>query len=81
MDLSNSVILPREDFYELQTSALAPMSTGQRIAGTIQTTVIFGAMTGVAVATVWSWAKATDWLEERQFQRAIRKNAQTKNPQ
>lgn len=80
MDLSNSVIIPREDFFELQAEALTPLSAGQRIAGTIQTTVIFGAMSAASVAGVWGWVKATDWLEERRFQRAMRKNAQTKNP-
>lgn len=77
MDFSNSVILPREDFIELQENALTPLSAGQRIAGTVQTTIIFGALTAASVAGVYGWAKIMDWLEERRFQRTMRKNAQT----
>lgn len=80
MDLSNSVIMPREDFYELQASACTPATTSQRIAGTIQTAVIFGSLSAAFTAGVWSWAKAVDWLEERQLQRKMRPRTQPTTP-
>lgn len=74
MELSNSVILPREDFVELQTAAWSqtPASAKDRIAGTVQTTIIFGAMAAAVTAGTWGWAKAVDWREERAFQRRQR---------
>lgn len=70
MDLSNSVILPREDFYELQATANQPQSLGERLAGTAQTTVVFTVLVGAVTAGSFGVAKAVDWLEQRRFKRA-----------
>ena len=75
MELSpDHVVLPREDFLELQEAAMtAPTMTGsERLGSLLQTT---GVLTGVALAftaSAWGWVKAKDWLEERHFQRRVR---------
>jgi hypothetical protein len=75
MELSpDHVVLPRETYLELQEAAMitSPMSKSERLGSIFQTTAVF---TGVALAftgSVWGWAKAKDWLEERNFQRRIR---------
>jgi hypothetical protein len=75
MELSpDHVVLPREDFLELQEAAMTavPLSGKDRLGSVLQTTAVF---TGIAVAftaSVWGWVKAKDWLEERNFQRRVR---------
>jgi hypothetical protein len=76
-DLSNSVIMPREDFVELQTVAwdksqvVTPFAER---AGTALTTTVFFAGAAAAVSvSVWAYAKATDWLDERSLRREIAK--------
>jgi len=77
-DLSNSVIIPREDFLELQASAYNPNDTTlkTRAATTVQTTLVFAGMAGAMTAGTWGWAKAMDWLEMRRLARA---NAEREN--
>lgn len=72
-DLKNSVILPREDFLELQTAAWDPnsLTVNSRIATTVQTTLVFAAMAGAVAAGTWGWAKAMDWKEKRSFDRKM----------
>lgn len=74
-DFSNSVIMPREDFIELTAVAYDNShvpTLGERVAQTTQTTAIFGGMTLAVVGASWGWAKAMDWLEERNYKRKIR---------
>lgn len=72
--LSESVIMPREDFLELSAAAYDPNSTTfqTRLASTAQTTIVFAVMAGAVTAGTYGWAKAVDWLEMR---RAARKSA------
>lgn len=72
MNLENSVILPREDFVELQEAAWAqtPATTGERVASTVQTTIICFAAAAAVTAGTWGWAKACDWKDERTLARA-----------
>ena len=71
IDLPTSVILPREDFMELQIAAWdsTPPSVKDRALNSAQTTLVFAVMSGAVVAGCWGWAKATDWLEEKNFRR------------
>lgn len=72
MDLSTSVIMPREDFVELSRVAFdnhhVP-SVGERAASVAQTTLVFGGLAAVVIGSSYGIAKATDWLEERRLQR------------
>lgn len=74
MDFSNSVIMPREDFVELQTAAWdqTPPTAKERVAQTIQTTAICMGIAAAATAGSWGWVKAMDWYDERQLKRRIR---------
>jgi len=73
----NHVVLPREDFIELNTAAHTDPSVGDRIASTTQTTLVFGALAAGVTATAFGIAKATDWLEERRYKRATRTSEKT----
>jgi hypothetical protein len=75
MDLSNSVILPREDFFELQAAASepSPQSFGQKMGSSVATST-FVVVTGATfVGASWGWAKAMDWLDGRRNERKYRK--------
>jgi hypothetical protein len=71
-DLSESVIMPREDFYELSTVAFdnshVPSAT-ERVGQSIQTIAVFGALAGAVGAATWMCVKAQDWLETRRLKR------------
>lgn len=70
MDLSNSVIIPREDFLELQEVAFNQhFTTSERVAGTLQAVIVMTALAGAVTAASWSWAKAMDWHDERKLRR------------
>lgn len=71
MDLSQSVIMPREDFVELQEAAWSslPQSFGDRAASMMQTTVVCTVLAGAVVASSWGVAKAMDWYDERSWKR------------
>lgn len=75
MDLADSVIMPAEDFAELQLAAWSPSpkpTAGQRLGSTVQTIVVSAALSGAVAAACWGWAKAMDWREEKTFQRMQR---------
>lgn len=74
----NSVILPREEYIELTTAAYDsdPMSMQDRIASTVQMTIILTGVAAVVPLATWGWAKATDWRLERDHQRRL---AETRN--
>ena len=69
----NHVILPREDFIELQASAMESPTIPDRIATSVQTTLALGALAGAWVGGAWGTAKALDWLEERRAKRDAEK--------
>jgi hypothetical protein len=73
MDLSNSVIMPREDFLELQavSSSQTPTTTSDRLATTAQTFAFFAILAGSVTAGSWGWAKAMDWYDSKKFDREI----------
>lgn len=72
-DFSNSVIMPREDFIELQTAAWDNDQTvGDRALATLQTTLVFTAIAGCVAASSWAYAKAMNWKDEKAFERAMR---------
>jgi len=75
MDLSNHVIVPREDFIELQEVAYnqPTPSLGERAASTAQTTLVFAGIAAALTAGSYGWAKAMDWREERQLRRHMAK--------
>lgn len=75
-DLSNSVIMPREDFIELSTAAFDNShvpSVGERVGTTVQTTMVFAGIAAAVTAGSWGWAKAMEFLEEKRFQREMAK--------
>ena len=72
MDLTNHVILPREDFVELQTTAYEQTQTiKERVVGTIHYTVVCGVTAGVVAASSWAYAKAMDWKDAKSFEREL----------
>ena len=75
MDLSNHVILPRDEYVELQTAAWdqTPTTVKDRISGTVQTTLIFAGFAAAVTGASYGWAKAVDWLETRRLERETKK--------
>lgn len=71
-DLSNSVIMPREDFIELTTVAFdnhhVPTAS-ERAGGIVQTTLYCAILGSTVVAVTWGWAKALDWRDEKKAKR------------
>lgn len=72
-NFDNSVILPREDFLELQSAAYDQdqPSAAQRVATTIQITAISAGMAAAYGIGVWTYAKALDWKDERSHKREM----------
>ena len=73
-DLSNSVIMPREDFVELSTVAFDNShvpSAGERIASVTQTTAVFAVMGGAIVLVTAGCTKVIDWYETRVHNRKL----------
>lgn len=71
-ELSNSVIMPREDFLELQAVAYDNShvpTLGERAANTGQALVVFAGIAAAVTAGTWGWAAARDWFERRQTER------------
>lgn len=75
----NHVILPVEEFTELQAAAYDNPTITDRIATSAQTIVFFGAVAGAFVGGAWGVTKATDWLEERRVKRDDAKLDQLNN--
>lgn len=73
MNLADSVIIPREDFAELEAVAYNqdPTPLGERVASTVQTTLVLAGMAAAVTAGSWGWAKAMDWLETKRHNRTI----------
>lgn len=73
MKLSESVILPREDFIELQTAAWdqKPISVKEQAKSVVQTYVVFAGLAAFSTAGIWGWAKIMDWKEERALARTL----------
>jgi len=71
MDLSNSVIIPREDFLELQQVAWSqtPTEGKERVASVVQTAAVFAIIAAAITAGTWGWAKAMEWREKKSFER------------
>lgn len=68
MDLSNSVILPREDFVELQTAAwdnIHPTTNSERLGSIAQTTAVFVVIALAVTAGSWGYAQAKVWSEKK----------------
>lgn len=78
MDFSNSVILPREDFEELQTAAWDqnPVATSERLASIAQTTILCVVLAGAVTAGSWGWAQAVNWRSEKVLERARKAHAE-----
>lgn len=79
---SNSVIVPREDFIELETAAYQNNhvpDAAERVGQTLQTAGVFALMTAAVVGGTWGWAAGVDWLEKRRQARfAAKHNLTTK---
>lgn len=73
MDLSNSVILPREDFLEMQEVAWnqPPVSFKDRSSSVAQTTLIVFVTAAAFTVGRWGWVTATDWYEKKAQAREI----------
>lgn len=70
-ELNNSVLIPRDDFLELQLAAFnnGPTPPGERIATTVQTAVVFTMIAGTIAGGSWAFYKARDWFEQKSFAR------------
>lgn len=71
MDLSDYVVLSTEDLLELQAEACTPATTGERVAGSLQTIAIVSAIGAVVVASSWGRAKAQDWRDNKKARRTV----------
>ena len=76
MNLSDSVIIPREDFVELEYAAYhqPPASPGDRIATTVQTTIVFALIGATIAGTSWAWYKVRDEFEKKSYERQEKSN-------
>lgn len=63
------VVLPADDFRELQATAHQNLTLGERAASTAQTSLVFGAIAGAFVAASWGFARAVDWRDRRKHER------------
>lgn len=71
---NDRIILPVDVFAELNAAANSNTQTlSERALQSVQTTLFCAALGGAFVGSTWAFVKATDWLEERRFQRATRK--------
>lgn len=73
MDLENSVILPREDFLELQAVAWnqPPATRKERAESVTQSTLIFAGIAAAWAAGTWGWVTAMEWKAKRDFERSL----------
>lgn len=73
MDLSNSVVMPREDFIELSTAAWDhhPTPPSERFAQTLQTSTIFMAMAAAFSVGTWVWYRLMSQLEKEKLEHRI----------
>lgn len=73
MDFSKSVIMPREDFEELQIAAWSqiPTPAGERVAGIIHTSTVLGVIGVVFSVCTWTWYKAAEKLEQKKHENKI----------
>lgn len=71
--LTNSVILPVEDFRELSEVAWnQPPATGkERVESVLQTTAIVAACAAAFSAASWGWAKAVNWRDKKSHERKL----------
>ena len=73
MELENSVIMPREDFLELQSVSWnqPPVSDRDRVASVTQSTLIFAGIAAAWAAGTWGWVTAMEWKAKRDFKRSL----------
>lgn len=73
MDLSSSVIMPREDFIELTTCAFnqPPTSPAERVAVTLQTTIIFAGIAAAFSGATYVWYRLMSKLESEKTENEI----------
>lgn len=73
MDFSKSVIMPRDDFEELQIAAWSqvPTPAGERVASIIHTSTVLGVLTAAFSVGTWVWYKAAEKLEEKKYANKI----------
>lgn len=71
MDLSKHVLLSEDAFAELSAAAWNrdPTPMSERVAGTMQATIVFAGIAGAFTAAAWGIAKAVDWYETRALAR------------
>lgn len=68
IDFSNSVILPRDEYIELSTTAWGQNTTvADRVAGTLQTTAFCTVLVAAFSAGTYVWYKAMSKLEDKKL--------------
>lgn len=67
MDLTNHVVLPREDFIELQTAAWQQPELKDRVASTLQSLIVVAAVASIVPIGSWAHAKAQNWRDDKAF--------------
>lgn len=74
-ELKDSVILPREDFLELQAETYRPNPTTRkdRMEATAQTFAFCAIVAAAVTAGSFGWAKAMEWRESKTFAREMRR--------
>jgi len=74
MELSQSVIMPREDFQELQIAAWDNDQTlGDRVATIVQTTIVITIVATAFAGGTWAYAKAMTWKDQKTHEREMAK--------
>ena len=68
LDLSTSVIMPRDDFQELVTVAFnQTTTTGERVATSVQTFVFCTTVVTAFAGGMWAWYKSMAKLEDKKL--------------
>lgn len=72
LDLSQSVIMPRDDFEELTTVAFGQhTSLGERTASVVQTVLVCASLAGAFIAATKSWKKSMVELDDAKLANKI----------
>ena len=71
MDFSNSVIIPRDDFVELEAAAYSTESKTlkDRTIDTVQASVLIVVAGAVVAGASWAWVRATNWYDKKSAER------------
>ena len=65
----NPVVISEDNLVELMAMAGTPLTSAQRVAGTLQALVVIAAAASVVPVGAYAWTRCQDWLDERRLRR------------